>query len=67
MLTASLDGFSDALAEVQVPRSSVRKVQKVALSLSPIFDPHTEMRLVMNWGHLPKDLDLHVLQIDRFE
>ena len=67
VLTASLDGFSTASAEVQIPLSSAQSVDPVALALSPILDPHTEMRLVMSWGRLPKDLDLHVLKINRFE
>ena len=64
VLTASLEGFSPAVVEVQI--SEEPSAQSVTISLSPILDPHTEMRLVMNWGRLPKDLDLHVLQIDRF-
>ena len=62
VLTASLEGFSTAVVEVQI--SEQPSAQSVTISLSPL-DPHTEMRLVMNWGHLPSDLDLHVLQIDR--
>jgi len=65
VLTASLDGFITASVEVQIPLSLVQSVQTVPLSLSPILDPHTEMRLVMSWGRLPKDLDLHVLKINR--
>ena len=64
VLTASLEGFSPAVVEVQI--SEEPSAQSVTISLSPTLDPHTEMRLVMNWGRLPKDLDLHVLQIDRF-
>ena len=64
VLTASLEGFSPAVVEVQI--SEQPSSQSVTISLSPILDPHTEMRLVMNWGHLPRDLDLHVLQINRF-
>ena len=64
VLTASLEGFSPAVVEVQI--SEQPSAQSVTISLSPILDPHTEMRLVMNWGHLPRDLDLHVLQINRF-
>jgi len=65
VLTASLDGFITASVEVQIPLSLVQSVQTVPLFLSPILDPHTEMRLVMSWGRLPKDLDLHVLKINR--
>ena len=65
VLTASLEGFSPAVVEVQI--SDQPSAQSVTISLSPKLDPHTEMRLVMNWGHLPSDLDLHVLQIDRFK
>ena len=64
ILTASLEGFTTAVVQVQIfaqPSS-----QSVAISLSPVLGPQTEMRLVMNWGHLPSDLDLHVVQIDRF-
>ena len=63
ILTASLEGFTTAVVQVQIfaqPSS-----QSVAISLSPVLGPQTEMRLVMNWGHLPHDLDLHVVQIDR--
>jgi len=63
VLTASLEGFSTAVVEVQI--SEQPSSQSVTISLSPVLDPHTEMRLVMNWGHLPSDLDLHVLQIPR--
>ena len=65
VLTTSLEGFNPAVVEVQI--SEEPSAQSVTISLSPELDPHTEMRLVMNWGHLPSDLDLHVLQIDRFE
>ena len=65
VLNASLEGFSTAVVEVQV--SEQPSSQSVTISLSPELDPHTELRLVMNWGHLPSDLDLHVLQIDRFK
>ena len=65
VLTASLEGFSTAVVEVQI--SEQPSSQSVTISLSPVLDPHTEMRLVMNWGHLPSDLDLHVLQIPRFQ
>ena len=65
VLTASLEGFNPAVVEVQI--SEEPSAQSVTISLSPDLDPHTEMRLVMNWGHLPSDLDLHVLQIDRFK
>ena len=64
VLTASLEGFNPAVVEVQI--SEEPSAQSVTISLSPELDPQTEMRLVMNWGHLPSDLDLHVLQIDRF-
>merc|ERR1719300_1829416 len=63
VLTASLEGFSTAVVEVQI--SEQPSSQSVTISLSPVLDPHTQMRLVMNWGHLPRDLDLHVLQIPR--
>ena len=63
VLSASLEGFSTAVVEVQI--SEQPSAQSVTISLSPTLNPHTEMRLVMNWGHLPRDLDLHVLQIDR--
>ena len=66
VLTASLEGFSTAVVEVQISEEPSAQ-SPVLISLSPSLDPHTEMRLVMNWGHLPSDLDLHVLQIDRFE
>ena len=66
VLTASLEGFSTAVVEVQISEEPSAQ-SPVLISLSPFLDPHTEMRLVMNWGHLPRDLDLHVLQIDRFK
>merc|ERR1711892_118377 len=35
----------------------------LTLSLTPELKPEQDYRLVMNWGHLPLDLDLHVIQI----
>ena len=32
------------------------------LSLAPVANERARLRLVMNWGILPKDLDLHVTQ-----
>jgi len=32
------------------------------ISLTPELEPEQDFRLVMNWGHSPSDLDLHVLQ-----
>ena len=61
VLNASLEGFSTAVAQVEIFELPS---QLVTISLSPIDQ---KMRLVMNWGHLPDDLDLHVLQIDRSE
>ena len=61
VLSASLEGFSTAVAQVEIFELPS---QLVTISLSPIDQ---KMRLVMNWGHLPDDLDLHVLQIDRSE
>ena len=34
----------------------------LALSLTPVLKHKHQIRLVMNWGRLPKDLDLHALQ-----
>ena len=61
VLSASLEGFSTAVAQVEIFELPS---QLVTISLSPIDQ---KMRLVMNWGHLPDDLDLHVLQTDRSE
>ena len=63
--TASLEGFSSAVVKDQISKEPTH--QSVTISLSPILDPGTEMRLVMNWGHELDlwDLDLHVTQIDR--
>merc|ERR1712112_447917 len=63
VLTANVEDFEPAVVEVQISEKAIS--QPVTISLSPILDPQTEMRLVMNWGQNPQDLDLHVLQIDR--
>merc|ERR1712025_326501 len=63
VLTANEEGFEPAVVEVQISEKAIS--HPVTISLSPILDPQTEMRLVMNWGQNPQDLDLHVLQIDR--
>ena len=34
----------------------------LTLSLTPELEPNQRFRLVLNWGQLPKDLDLHTLQ-----
>ena len=34
----------------------------LTLSLTPVLEPDQDYRLVMNWGHSPRDLDLHVVQ-----
>ena len=39
----------------------------IILSLTPILKQKQEIRLVMNWGRLPKDLDLHALQFSNSE
>ena len=62
--TASLEGFSSAVVKDQI---SKKPTQSVTISLSPILDPGTEMRLVMNWGRHHRDLDLYVTQIDRLK
>merc|ERR1712112_708468 len=63
VLTANVEGFEPAVVEVQISEEAIS--HPVTISLSPMLDPQTEMRLVMNWGQNPQDLDLHVLQIDR--
>jgi len=63
VLTANEEGFDPAMVHVQISEKAIS--HPVTISLSPILDPQTEMRLVMNWGQNPLDLDLHVLQIDR--
>jgi len=63
VLTANEEGFDPAMVHVQISEKAIS--HPVTISLSPILDPQTEMRLVMNWGENPQDLDLHVLQIDR--
>ena len=38
----------------------------IGISLSPeLVDGEHHMRLVMNWGLAPMDLDLHAVQIDK--
>jgi len=64
VLTASKRGFSTAVVKQQIHEQPPS--QSVTLSLTPVLEPHTDMRLVMNWGRNPNDLDLHVLQINRF-
>jgi len=63
VLTASKRGFSTAVVKQQIHEQPPS--QSVTLSLTPVLEPHTDMRLVMNWGRNPNDLDLHVLQINR--
>ena len=64
VLTASKRGFSTAVVKQQIHEQPPS--QSVTISLTPVLEPHTDMRLVMNWGRNPNDLDLHVLQINRF-
>merc|ERR1711962_554235 len=63
VLTASKRGFSTAVVKQQIHEQPPS--QSVTISLTPVLEPHTDMRLVMNWGRKPNDLDLHVLQINR--
>ena len=37
-------------------------LESLNLSLAPVANERARLRLVMNWGILPKDLDLHVTQ-----
>ena len=62
-LTTSLGGFSSSVTEIKILERP--STQSITLSLSPLLDAGIEMRIVLNWGRLPKDLDLHVFQIDR--
>ena len=63
-LHASKEGFLQEDVIVQV--SETPATLTIALSLSPKLVIETELRLVMNWGRYPSDLDLHTLQIDKW-
>ena len=63
LFSATLEGFYTETVEVEI--ASEPSDQAIGLSLNPTHSNTTDMRLVMNWGHLPEDLDLHVVQIDR--
>ena len=62
LFSATLEGFYTETVEVEI--AAQPSDQAIGLSLNPAHSNTTDMRLVMNWGHLPEDLDLHVIQID---
>ena len=56
--SASLAGYREERVELDVTDNSV------ALSLTPVLTTSDQMRLVMNWGSKPRNLDLHTAQVD---
>ena len=61
--TATKPGYIRAI-ETKMATSSVPEDygHTMILSLSPVITVAKQMRIVMNWGSSPSDLDIHVLQ-----
>ena len=57
---ASAGGFYPANVGVQISAAKT-----VTISLTPELESPQQLRVVMNWGKLPRDIDLHVIQTDK--
>jgi len=60
---ASFPGFYPESVESTIPEGTTQVTR--TLSLTPALNSSEQLRVVMNWGRLPSDLDLHTIQIDK--
>lgn len=57
---ATLSGYQESTTNLTIGPDPV---QSFSISLSPVFLPGQETRVVLNWKSEPKDLDLHAVEI----
>ena len=60
MFNGSKEDFSSYSGSTTVNNNAL--TASTTFSLSPNLTPEQNYRLVMNWGHDPRDLDLHAIQ-----
>ena len=62
--TASKQGFFNDMVETTISEETSKVYISISLAPYLVDLPH-HMRLVMNWGSTPLDLDLHSVQINK--